>query len=291
MTQVTIGAASATRIEEMYAADWDAPAFFPDWRPEAVAKHLGWMVPDHFDPARNCLKLSIHSWLIRVGGRTILVDTCVGNHKTRPTRPKWHLMETRYLARLAEAGVRPEEIDMVMCTHLHADHVGWNTRLDNGSWVPTFPNARYVFSKADYDHYLALDREGKAPANHGSFRDSVLPVVEAGLAQMVAGTAAIDEHLTLEPAPGHTPGSVVVKLASQGKSALFCGDVLHHAIQVHHPDWNSFVCADAALARRSRRQVLEHCSGTGALLMPTHFGAPFTCHIEAKGGAFAPRFV
>ena len=291
MTTVTIGAASLTRIEELYAADWDAPAFFPDWRQELIAPHLRWMVPDHFDPAKNCLKLSIHSWLIRIGGRTALVDTCVGNHKTRPTRPKWHLMESRYLQRLAEAGVRPEEIDLVMCTHLHADHVGWNTRLDSGRWVPTFPKARYVFSKADYDHYLALDREGKAPVNHGSFRDSVLPVVEAGQAQMVTGAAAIDEHLMLEPAPGHTPGSMVLKLAAGSSGgALLCGDVLHHAIQVYHPEWNSFVCADAALARQSRRTVLEHCSGTGALLMPTHFGAPFVCHIEAKAGGFSPRF-
>ncbi len=291
MTTVTIGAASLTRIEELYAADWDAPAFFPDWRPELVTQHLRWMVPDHFDPAKNCLKLSIHSWLIRIGGRTALVDTCVGNHKTRPTRPKWHLMESRYLQRLAEAGVRPEEIDLVMCTHLHADHVGWNTRLDSGRWVPTFPKARYVFSKSDYDHYLALDRAGKAPVNHGSFRDSVLPVVEAGQAQMVTGAEAIDEHLMLEPAPGHTPGSMVLKLAAGSSSgALLCGDVLHHAIQVYHPEWNSFVCADAALARQSRRTVLEHCSGTGALLMPTHFGAPFVCHIEAKAGGFSPRF-
>jgi glyoxylase-like metal-dependent hydrolase (beta-lactamase superfamily II) len=291
MTTVTVGAASLTRIEEMYAADWDAPAFFPDWRPELVAPHLPWMAPHHFDPAKNALKLSIHSWLIRLGCRTILVDTCIGNHKTRLTRPKWHLMETRYLARLAEAGVRPEEIDLVMCTHLHADHVGWNTRLDNGRWVPTFAKARYLFSKADYDHYLAQEREGKAPVNHGSFRDSVLPVVEAGLAEMVTGRHAIDEHLTVEPAPGHTPGSVVVKLASGGSDALLCGDVLHHAIQVYHPDWNSFVCADAAKARQSRRRVLEDCSGSGALLMPTHFGLPFVCHIEAKAGGFAPRFV
>jgi glyoxylase-like metal-dependent hydrolase (beta-lactamase superfamily II) len=290
MTNVTIGAARLTRIEELYAADWDAPAFFPDWRPELVQDHLGWMAPNHFEPAKNCLKLSIHSWLIRLDGRSILVDTCIGNHKPRPARPKWHLMETRYLQRLAEAGIRPDEIDLVMCTHLHADHVGWNTRLDNGRWVPTFPNARYLFSKADYDHYLALDRDPAKPTNHGSFRDSVRPVVEAGLAQMVTGAHAVDEHLSLDPAPGHTPGTVVVKLASRGESALLCGDVLHHAIQVHYPRWNSFVCADAEQARASRRHVLEDCSGSGALLLPTHFGAPFTCRIEAKGGAFLPRF-
>jgi glyoxylase-like metal-dependent hydrolase (beta-lactamase superfamily II) len=290
MTTVTIGQASVTRIEEMYTAGWDAPAFFPDWRLDAVEKHLSWMVPHHFDPAKNSLKLSIHSWLLRIGPRTVLIDTCIGNHKERPSRPEWHHMETRYLARLAEAGIRPEEIDLVMCTHLHADHVGWNTRLDNGRWVPTFPNARYVFSKADYDHYLAQERAGKEP-NRGSFRDSVLPVVEAGLAQMVDGDETLDEHLALERAPGHTPGSVLVKLASAGKRALFCGDVLHHAIQIYHPNWNSFVCADAAMARTSRRKVLEQCSGSGALLMPVHFGTPFVCHIEAKSTGFAPRFL
>ena len=290
MTTVTIGEASIARIEEMYTAGWDAPAFFPDWRLDAVERHFSWMVPNHFDPTKNSLKLSIHSWLLRIGRRTVLVDTCIGNHKERPTRPEWHRMETRYLARLAEAGIRPEEIDMVMCTHLHADHVGWNTRLDNGRRVPTFPNARYVFTKADYDHYLAQERAGKEP-NRGSFRDSVLPVVEAGLAQIVNGDEALDAHLALERAPGHTPGSVLVKLASAGKRAVFCGDVLHHAIQIYHPDWNSFVCADAALARASRRKVLEQCSGSDALLMPAHFGTPFVCHIEAKDGGFAPRFV
>lgn len=292
MTTVTLGRATATRIEESYVADWDAPAFFPDWRREAVEPHLGWLSPHHYEPARNALKLSIHSWLLRVGGRTILIDTCVGNDKERPSRPGWHRMQSPYLARLAEAGVKPDEVDLVLCTHLHADHVGWNTRLENGRWVPTFPKARYLFSKADYDYYLKLDRDPeKGPANRGSFRDSVLPVVEAGRAQMVAGNEAIDEHLSLEPAPGHTPGSVVVKLASGSSRALFCGDVLHHAIQVHYPDWNSFVCADAAQARQSRRKVLEDCSGSGARLMPVHFGAPFTCHIEARGGQFAPRFV
>ena len=139
MTTLTIGAARVTRIEEMYKAHWDAPAFFPDWRPRLVEEHRGWMAPDHYDPATDCLKLSIHSWLIRLGGRTLLVDTCVGNHKPRPARPRWHLMESGYLRRLAEAGVRPEEIDLVMCTHLHADHVGWNTRLGTATGSRHFP--------------------------------------------------------------------------------------------------------------------------------------------------------
>ena len=291
MTTTTIGAAKITRIEESYEPNFEAQTFFPDWRDELVAEHLQWMVPDHFEPATGWIKLSVHSWLIEIGGRTILIDTCIGNHKARPARPKWHQLNTPYLDRLKAAGVRPEQIDMVMCTHLHVDHVGWNTRLDNGRWVPTFPNARYVFSKADYDHFGAIDSDPKTgPASHGSFRDSVLPVVEAGLAQMVDGAQAIEEFLAVEPAPGHTPGHVVIKLASQSRQAFFCGDAIHHALQVYHPAWNSFACLDQEAARRTRRKLLEDCAGSGALLMPQHFGAPHLCHVEAKGDGFRPRF-
>jgi glyoxylase-like metal-dependent hydrolase (beta-lactamase superfamily II) len=286
-----IGAATITRIEESYEPNFEARTFFPDWRDEIVAEHLHWMAPDHFEPATGWIKLSVHSWLIEIGGRTILIDTCIGNHKPRPARPKWHQLNTPYLDRLKAAGVRPEQVDMVMCTHLHVDHVGWNTRLDNGRWVPTFPNARYVFSKADYDHFRAIDSDPQTgPASHGSFRDSVLPVVEAGLAQMVEGTQAIEEFLAVEPAPGHTPGHVVIKLASQSRQAFFCGDAIHHALQVYHPTWNSFACLDQEAARRTRRKLLEDCAGSGALLMPQHFGAPHLCHVEADGDGFRPRF-
>jgi glyoxylase-like metal-dependent hydrolase (beta-lactamase superfamily II) len=291
MTTIKIGAATVSRIEESYEPNFDAARFFPDWRPEVVDRHRDWLVPDHYDAASGFLKLSIHSWLLRVGGRTILIDACVGNDKHRPVRPKWHLMKTPYLERMAAAGVRPEEVDMVMCTHLHVDHVGWNTRLENGRWLPTFPNARYVFSKTDYDHYRQLDADPeKGPANHGSFRDSVAPIVDAGLADVVDGAHVVDEHLSIEPAPGHTPGTVAIRLASLGQGAMFCGDILHHALQVFNPEWNSFACEDAADARKSRRKVLEHCAGSGALLMPAHFGAPHVCHIDDHGNRFTPRF-
>ena len=143
------------------------------------------MVPDHYDPTSGFLKLSVHSWLIKRRRQRILIDACVGNHKPRPTLPMWHLMETRYLERMAEAGIRPEQIDMVMCTHLHLDHVGWNTRLDNGRWVPTFPNARYIFSREDYDHFLKLDSDPEKGPVTARSATACMPVVEAGLAQMV----------------------------------------------------------------------------------------------------------
>ena len=290
MVEVKLGGALAQRIEESYEPNFDAKVFFPDWTPAVVEQHRGWLIPNHYDEASGFLKLSIHSWLLTIGGKRILIDTCVGNHKSRPHRPKWHMMETKYLERLKAAGVEPDQIDMVMCTHLHVDHVGWNTRLDNGKWVPTFKNAKYVWSRADYEHYLKLDQDPRTgPVNGGSFRDSVLPIVEAGLAQMVSGAAALDEHLKVEPAPGHTPGTIAIKFESRGERALFCGDILHHALQVYRPHWNSFACADAVKARQSRRLALEHCAG-GALLMPAHFGAPFACHIDRKGEGFVPRF-
>jgi glyoxylase-like metal-dependent hydrolase (beta-lactamase superfamily II) len=291
MVELKLGDATVTRIEESYEPNFEAQKFFPAWNADVVRQHRDWLSPNHYDEASGFLKLSVHSWLIKVGGKRILIDTCVGNHKPRAYRPKWHMMETRYLERLAAAGVKPDEIDMVMCTHLHVDHVGWNTRLDNGRWVPTFKNAQYVFSREDYDFYQKLDNDPeKGPANGGSFRDSVLPVVEAGLARMVSGAQALDESLKVEPAPGHTPGTIAIKFESKGEKALFCGDILHHALQVYHPEWNSFACLDQDNARKSRRTALEHCAGAGARLLPCHFGAPFTCHIDSKAGGFAPRF-
>jgi glyoxylase-like metal-dependent hydrolase (beta-lactamase superfamily II) len=288
-TTFTVGAARITRIEESYAPIFHAQEFFPDWRPEVVAQHQQWMLPHHYDAASGFLKLSVHSWLVRANGRTTLIDTCVGNGKARPSRPFWHLMQTGYLDRLREAGVRPEQVDTVLCTHLHADHVGWNTRLEDGRWVPTFPNARYVFSQLDYDFYRTAEPKTQ-PAATAAFLDSVEPVVEAGLAELVTGAHAIDEDVSLEPAPGHTPGTVLITLRSRGELAVFSGDILHHAIQVYEPEWNSFACADAVNARASRRKVLERCAGSGGWLMPAHFGAPFVCHIDRDRGSFVPRF-
>ena len=289
MSTFTIGAAKITRIEETYEPNFDAKWFFPDWQPDVVERHRDWMLPNHYDPASGKLKLSVHSWFVQVGGRNILIDTCVGNDKERPFFPLWHRLKTPYLDRLAQAGAKPEDVNLVMCTHLHSDHVGWNTRLTNGRWVPTFPNARYLFSRADFEHFKTIDPQ-KSPAGAAAYKDSVAPIAEAGLADLVSGLHTVDQHLTLEPAPGHTPGTMFITLASHGARAVFCGDILHQVIQIFHPEWNSLGCQDQVNARGSRRLVLEKCAGSGALLMPTHFGAPFVCHVDAKGDTFVPRW-
>ena len=175
----------------------------------------------------------------------------------------------------------------MLCTHLHVDHVGWNTMEVNGRFVPTFPNARYLFSRADFDYY---DAENKAnpdrPAQHGAFNDGVLPIVEAGMADMIDGEHAIDDNLLIRPAPGHTPGSVTLEARSKGEQGLFTGDILHHPLQVWHPEWNSRFCVDPPGAAVSRRHVLEHCAEHRALMLPAHFARPHCGYVHHEGEAF-----
>jgi len=188
MTQFTVGHASIARIEETYLPVYRPRDLFPEYSDTIAAEHAHWMAPHHYDREKDLIKLSVHSWLLQIGGRKILIDSCCGNNKIKPGRPFWTNLNTNYLERLAAAGARPDEIDLVMCTHLHHDHVGWNTLQRDGKWVPTFPKARYVFSKPDFEYFHKLDTDPKtAPAEIGTFRECVLPIVEAGRADLVTG--------------------------------------------------------------------------------------------------------
>jgi len=178
--------------------------------------------------------------------------------------------------------VKPEDIDMVMCTHLHVDHVGWNTRLDNGRWVPTFPNARYVFSKIDFDHFSAIDRDPKeGPAIGGALRDSV---IRSSRRDSPRWSTALrrSRNICRSRRRRVTPGHVRSTSPRRVPRRFFSGDIIHHVIQLYHPTWNSFACADQDTARKSRRMTLEKCAGSGALLLPQHFGAPHICHVDRK---------
>jgi glyoxylase-like metal-dependent hydrolase (beta-lactamase superfamily II) len=291
MSEFTVGQATIVRVEETYGPTYQARDIFPEWSKETLAAHEGWLAPSHYDAATGAIKLSVHSWLLQVGKQKILIDACCGNQKTKPGRPFWHMLNTPYLERLAAAGARPDEIDFVMCTHMHHDHVGWNTQLSGGRWVPTFPNARYVFSRPDFEYFQKLDADPQnGPAELGTFRECVVPIVEAGRADLVTGPHRLGDHLEIVPAPGHSPGHVVFKLDSGGERAVFIGDVLHHLIQVYYPHWNFPKNSDAEQARASRRMVLEDCASTGALMFPAHVGAPFAGHIEATATGFNARF-
>ena len=291
MISFAVGQSTITRVEETYGPTFRPADIFPEWSDETLAAHAHWLAPHHYDAASGLLKISVHSWLLQIGGQNILIDTCCGNHKSKPARPFWNMLDLPYLERLAAAGARADEIDLVMCTHLHHDHVGWNTQLRDGRWVPTFPNARYVFSKPDFEYYQRLDADpALPPAESGTFRECVVPIVEAGRADLVTGPHRLNEHIEILPAPGHSAGHVVFKLDSAGAQAVFIGDVFHHLLQVYYPHWNFPKNSDVEEARTSRRRVLDLCASTGALVLPGHVGAPFAGHIEATGKGFKPRF-
>lgn len=294
MATWSIGAARITRIEEQLGFASFAPEdYFTGFERAVLEQHLSWLVPDHYLPAQDRLVTSVHSWLVRTAYHTILIDCCSGNHKERPGFPRFHQLDTPYLVRLRAAGVAPEDIDIVLCTHLHADHVGWNTMLRDGRWVPTFPNARYLFSRTE--SVLGDPRNDAAaaadPQRNRAYLDSVLPVIAAGQAVLIDGSHAIDDTIVVAPAPGHTRGHVVLHLADGGQRALFCGDALHHPLQILAPHWNSRFCELPSEARATRHRLLADCAERRALLFPIHFGAPHVAAIERVSSGFSHRFV
>ena len=289
---LTAGDLTIHRIIEQEMTFLPAQDMFPDLTSELLAENRAWLKAAKGLDDSDTLILCFQSYIVKTPHHTILIDSCIGNDKPRPTRPKWNMKtDDTYMRALKAAGLSVADIDYVMCTHLHVDHVGWNTRLENGKWVPTFPKARYVISKPDFEYFRKLDADPKdGPAELGTFRECVLPIVEAGRAELVTGPHRLNEYLDIMPAPGHSAGHVVFKLESGSSRALFIGDVLHHLIQVYHPDWNFPKNSDADQARASRRKVLEHCASIDALMMPAHVGAPFAGRIEATAKGFVPHF-
>ena len=253
-----------------------------------LEKH-SWLKPAYVTHDNKVL-MSFHSYVIRTGRHVILVDGCVGNDKERPLRPVWHRQQGPFLQRLAAAGVKPEEITLVFCTHLHADHVGWNTRLVGGRWVPTFPNARYLFGRTEYEHWEKANRDagkrGKALPNHGSFADSVLPVVEAGKADLVASDYEIDQGLHLEAAPGHTPGTCLLHVRNRNEHGVFSGDVIHTPVQLADPALSSRFCSDPVLSAKTRRALCERIADTPSLLFTGHFPGPDAARIRRLNNSF-----
>ena len=200
----SVGSAIITRVEETNLPSYPLRDIFPDFTDAHMAEHKSWLAPHHYEAETGKIRLSVHSWLLQVDGKKILIDSCCGNNKVKPGRPFWHMLNVNYLERLAAAGARPEEVDLVMCTHLHHDHVGWNTRQKDGKWVPTFPNARYVFSKPDVDYFSKVDADPKeGPAELGTFRECVVPILEHGRADLVSGGSfRLNEFIEIELGAG-----------------------------------------------------------------------------------------
>jgi glyoxylase-like metal-dependent hydrolase (beta-lactamase superfamily II) len=288
----TIEVQKLVEIERMAVeGDW----LLGNLTPELLDEHRAWLGPNLVEPGSNRVFLSFHSYVIRTPTLNILIDTCNGNHKQRPTMPAWHMLDLPYLEHLNAIGLAPSDIDIVMCTHLHADHVGWNTRLENGRWVPTFPKARYLMSRVDYEYFDALHNANPStPVNRGSFIDSVLPVIESGQAVLVnAGDVAdaqLAKEIRLESAPGHSPGNLNIFLKAGGRSACLCGDVIHHAIQCAVPELCSPADADKAQGIATRRSLLERCADTDMVMLTGHFPDPTAGRIIRHAGSFRFRF-
>jgi len=273
-----IGDVKVTKVVEVETTNrvtW----ILPDATPEALARET-WLQP-HFATADGRGTMSVHAFVLESDGRRIVVDTCVGNDKDRPI-PNWHRRQGTFLRDLETAGFPADSIDAVLCTHLHVDHVGWNTRLDRGRWVPTFRRARYLFHRAELDYWMA---EKETP--YGDVMgDSVRPVLDAGLVDLVESTHAVDAAVRLEPTPGHTPGHVSVRIRSRGAEGVITGDLMHHPVQCAHTDWQSSADVDPERAVATRRDFVRDCAASGALVLGTHFAGPTAGHIVARDDTY-----
>ena len=282
ISHLDLGSARITRIEEMPGPAFRLSTLFPDWDESIFDSHKDWLVPYYVNPEKMTALLNMHSWILQYDGRTILVDTCIGNDKDRMPAEKWHQVQSPYLERLAQAGFEPEDIDMVMCTHLHVDHVGWNTMLVDGKWVPTFPKARYLIGQVEFAHWQADTDEDQVAV----MADSVLPVFDADLVDLVESNHKISDEISLIPTVGHTPGHVSVMIKSNGEEAMITGDFIHHPCQFAHPEWSSSFDTDPVQSAQTRREIFDKYADTPTLIIGTHFATPTAGHLKRDGDAY-----
>jgi glyoxylase-like metal-dependent hydrolase (beta-lactamase superfamily II) len=276
----TVGDVTVTKVVEMEATG-GSRFLLPQATPEAI-QPIAWLRP-HFADEAGRLRMSIHSFVVETPTRRIIVDTCLGNDKKNRRIPHWNDRDGPFLADLAEAGFPPDSIDTVLCTHLHVDHVGWNTMLVDGRWVPTFPRARYLMGRTEYDHWRTIqDRPDMADI----LADSVTPIIEAGLATLVETTEQITDEIKLVPTVGHTPGHVSVMIESRGEQAMITGDFMHHPCQIAHPEWSTLADSDPAQGIETRQMIFQSLAGTPVLVIGTHFAGATAGRIVRDGETY-----
>ncbi|HTP83283.1 MAG TPA: MBL fold metallo-hydrolase [Alphaproteobacteria bacterium] len=287
-TTLVLGQARVDRLVDLPRFEMKLASLFPDATLEALEGERGWLEPRFLNG--DIVHLAIQTMVLRLEGKVILVDTCVGEHKPRPRHPAWDRRKaTSYLTRLAGLGLHPEDVDYVLCTHLHADHIGWNTQWSGGRWVPTFPRARYLVGRSELAHWEDRRRgQGAEQVNHGSYEDSVLPVMAAGLLDRVDADDSPLPGLKLRALPGHTPGQVGLEYRRSGTRALFIGDAMHHPVQLVRPEWSSGLCTDPDLARATRRSFLEEAAEERMWLIPAHFIEMTGVQVKRAGNGFRP---
>lgn len=279
----TVGDHTVRRIDEVALPPQTGPWLLPDATADLVTRSP-WLRPDFADE-QGVLRLASHSFAVETDGMRILIDTGIGNAKQR-ANPAWHDLDTDYELRLQAAGFAAESVDLVVLTHLHADHVGWNTRAEGNDWVPTFPNARYLTTRTEWEYWAGVEMEA---ARRQMFRDSVHPVRDAGLFDLIDvadGGTDIAPGIRLLPTPGHTPGHIAVELSSRGESALITGDSIHHPVQMAHPTLGSCVDIAPELAATTRNTLLASVADTPTLLLGSHFAPPTAGHVRRENGTY-----
>jgi glyoxylase-like metal-dependent hydrolase (beta-lactamase superfamily II) len=289
MHTLKIGDVTITSIIER-DGPWRRPEdMFPAYDPEVGKRHLAQLDPFVFDVASGRMVITYQTFVVRTPKRTILVDTCTGEDKGHP--PPMDFPKQPWLDGFSAAGLRFEDIDYVFCTHLHIDHTGWNTQLRNGRWVPTFPNAKYIFHKREYAAWEDATRSGNNPHGSNVWLFNCEPVVAAGQALLVDDDFELDDMIWLTPTPGHSPCHCCVNIRSGGQRAVVIGDLMHHVLQCREPGWSTIFDWDREEAARSRRRFLGEIAGTGTFVMPVHFPHPTTGLLEPDGDRFHYKFV
>jgi glyoxylase-like metal-dependent hydrolase (beta-lactamase superfamily II) len=292
MRPVTLGRMTVHKVLEMECGP-PLPLMLPGVTAEDLARLATWYRDETLGPTpeQSAFTMSMHSYVVQLDGLTVLVDACNGDHKLRSI-PDVDRAETPFLANLAKLGLTTNDIDLVLCTHLHFDHVGWNTRLASGKWVPTFANARYLFSRRDFAHFGSQEMEDD---HLRAFRDSVLPVYEAGQAELVEESAVVHREIGdgvwLEPAFGHSPGNVSVLAECGGERAIFWGDVVHHPVQLIRPELTMSPDSDPLMARETRRRTIARAVDEELICFPAHFRDPSAGRVLCDGSVYRYRFL
>jgi glyoxylase-like metal-dependent hydrolase (beta-lactamase superfamily II) len=280
----TAGDLTIHRIIEQESTFLPALEFLPTLTPEVLTENRAWMQAANALDASDVLILCFQSYVVKTPHHTILIDSCIGNDKPRPQRPKWNMKtDDTYMRALAAAGFSVGDIDYVMCTHMHVDHVGWNTRLENGRWVPTFPNARHVFAKTEFDYWMGVHAKTSVPV----IEDSVMPIVEAKRFEVVGNDHQIGDHVRILPTPGHTPGHSAFVLGRGKDDAVFSGDLIHSPIQARYPELSMKFDVDQAEAAKTRRSFLERYCDADTVCCTAHFPSPSVGKIRRKGNGFS----
>ncbi|HYF16983.1 MAG TPA: MBL fold metallo-hydrolase [Ramlibacter sp.] len=282
-----IGDALVHNIVE-YIGPTHAPEFiFPNLQPRQLEEHVHWLAPHQYVPSMRRFVIAMQLWVVHVDGCVVVIDTGVGNHRPRPRLPRMHMLNTLTPLWLEAAGATADTVTHVLTTHFHGDHLGWNTHLVDGRWVPMFLKARYLMPRADFELARAEYDGGNRAALSGAYEEAVLPVFQAGLVDFLEAEQQVAcGCFGVERMPGHTPGSLHYRLRSGGQEGVFCGDVMHSPLQVHLPEVDTWIDHTPQQARASRRLFLERAADSGSLVMPTHFGFPHCGYVRRDGSGF-----